>query len=97
MPTDILLNENFELQFAEGDFVFGESTYEHQRSLLLADKGEIKPFPKNGVGTRRYLEHEAPEELAREIRQEFFADGMNVHEIEISDTLDININADYGD
>lgn len=46
MPVDILLDENFELQFADGDFAFGESTYEHQKTLLLADKGEIKLFPK---------------------------------------------------
>ncbi|MFC3158992.1 hypothetical protein SAMN05443633_107150 [Chryseobacterium arachidis] len=97
MPIDILLNENFELQIAEGDFVSGESTYEHQRTLLLADKGEIKLFPKNGVGVRRYLEHEAPDELAREIRQEFYADGMTVNEIKIGEDLEINIDADYGD
>ncbi|WP_267402801.1 MULTISPECIES: hypothetical protein [unclassified Chryseobacterium] len=97
MPVDILLNENFELQFANGDFVFGESTYEHQRTLLLADKGEIKLFPKNGVGVRRYLEHDGSEELAREIRQEFYADGMTVNGIKIGEDLEINIDADYGD
>lgn len=97
MPVDILLDKNFELQFAEGDFAFGESTYEHQKALLLADKGEIKLFPKNGVGARRYLEHAAPDELAREIRHEFFADGMNVQKIKIDENLEIDIEADYGD
>ncbi|SHF31934.1 hypothetical protein [Chryseobacterium vrystaatense] len=97
MPTDILLDENFELQFSDGDFTVGESTYEQQKTLLFADKGEMKLFPKNGVGVRRYLEHEKPEDLAREIRQEFFADGMTVHHVKIDENLEIDIDADYGD
>lgn len=95
MPRDILLNENFDLQIANGDLVTGESTYQNQRILLVADKGEFKSEPKTGVGAKRYLESERPDEFAREIRQQFIGDGMKVEEIKIADNLEINIKANY--
>lgn len=95
MPQDILFNSDYSLKIENGDFVIGESTYQHQRNLLLADKGEYKESPTIGVGVRRYLESERPSELAREIRLEFIADGMDVNAINIDDNLEISIDASY--
>ncbi|WP_234111687.1 hypothetical protein [Chryseobacterium sp. R2A-55] len=95
MPNDIILDENFDLQIANGDLVVGESTYQHQRILIFAEKGEFKQYPKVGVGSKHYLESERPDNFAREIRQQFIADGMNVKQIKIGDNLELNIDSDY--
>jgi hypothetical protein len=95
MPNDILLDENFELQISSGDLSVGESTYQHQKILIFADKGQFKSSPKIGVGSRRYLETSKPDELAREIRLEFYGDGMDVKTLKIEDNLEIKIDAEY--
>lgn len=93
--TDFLLDDNLDLLIADGDFVIGESTAQHQKLLILADKGEFKDVPMRGVGARRYLEDHTPENLAREIRQEFAADGMTVNKIQIASDLTIQLDANY--
>lgn len=95
MPKDILLNSLFDLAIKAGDFDLGESTYQHQQLLILSDKGEWKENPKRGVGTKRFLESERPDNLAREIRQEFIADGMEVDKIRIGENLQISVEANY--
>lgn len=95
MPQDILLDENLDLKIENGDFSVGESTYQHQQCLILAEKGEFKQFPTAGVASKRYLENSDPSEYARAIRQEFIADGMDVKTIQIADDLQLTINAIY--
>lgn len=95
MPNDILLDENFFPIITNGDFTIGESTYQHQKMLLLADKGEFKANPTTGVGSRRYLESYKSDDYAREIRLEFMADGMSVNSLKIGDNLEITIDAQY--
>ncbi|MNT70746.1 hypothetical protein D3C72_2091630 [compost metagenome] len=48
-----------------------------------------------GVGARRYLEDNSPDNLAREIRQEFSIDGMTVNKIQIAPDLTIQVDANY--
>ncbi len=79
----IVLNENFSLQVKNGTLVLGDTTYQNQKILLLAEKGEFKYRPMRGVGTKRYLETAKPDDLAREIRTEFIADGMIINKIRI--------------
>lgn len=93
--TDFLLDDTFDLLIIDGDLVVGESTAQHQKILLLADKGEFKDAPMRGVGARRYLEDNTPDNLAREIRQEFSADGMTVNKIQITPDLIIQVDANY--
>lgn len=97
MPQDILLDEHLDLDFKNGDFIIGESTAQHQKTLILSEKGEFKEHPKRGVGARRFLEEHTPDNLAREIRQEFSADGMRVNGIQISENLEINLEAFYNE
>lgn len=97
MPKDILLNEDFDLQIKDGDFVVGESTAQHQKILILSDKGEYKEIPMRGVGSRRFLEDDTPEHLAREIREEFSTDGMVVNKIQITEDLTIQVDANYNE
>lgn len=95
MPKDILLTKDFDLQIVNGDFVVAESTYQHQACLLMAEKGEYKQYPTIGVASKRYLESERPDNYAREIRQEFSADGMQVNSINIAENLELTIDAKY--
>lgn len=97
MPKDILLDEHLDLDFKNGDFIIGESTAQHQKILILSEKGEFKEHPKRGVGSRRFLEDHTPDNLAREIRHEFHADGMSVKSIHISEQLELNIEAQYNE
>jgi hypothetical protein len=95
MPKDILLDDTLDLQIVNGDFVIGESTEQNQKMLILADKAEFKEYPMRGVGVLRYLEEETPDNLAREIRQEFTIDGMTVNQIKIANDLTIQVDANY--
>ena len=95
MPKDILLDENLDLLIVDGDFVVGESTAQHQKILMLADKGEFKESPMRGVGALRFLEEARPDNLLREIRQEFTIDGMLIEGIKIDSLSGIQIEANY--
>jgi hypothetical protein len=92
---DFLLDDNFDLLIVDGDLVVGDSTAQHQKILILADKGEFKDVPMRGVGALKYLEDHSPDNLAREIRQEFSADGMKVNKIQIAPDLNIQVDANY--
>lgn len=97
MPTDVLLNENLDLSIKDGDLDFGESTYQHQQLLLLMEKADLKEYPTTGVASKSFLESENPSSFAREIRQEFYSDGMDVRQIKIADNLELTIDAQYNE
>jgi hypothetical protein len=79
MRFDLLLDENFDLQIKDGDLVIGESTRQHQQSILILEKGENREFPSIGVGLNSWiLDDYAQGDLVRAIKQNFEADGMNV-------------------
>ena len=60
----------------------------------MLEKTELKFTPMRGVGTKRFLEDHTPDNLAREIRQEFSTDGMTVKSVKIREGI-INIDAAY--
>jgi hypothetical protein len=91
----IILNDDLTLKISNGSLVIGDTTYQNQKILLLAEKGEFKSRPMRGVGTKRFLESAQPDELAREIRTEFFADGMTVNSIKIPQNGQLSIDAVY--
>ncbi|SIT25656.1 hypothetical protein SAMN05421786_11549 [Chryseobacterium ureilyticum] len=95
MPFDLILDENFDIKIEDGDFVIGESTFQNQNLLILADKGQFKMDPTVGVGTRRFLESSKKDDLAREIRQEFIKDGMFIKSLSISPEMEIKVDAVY--
>ena len=92
--TDLLLDENNDLAWKDGDFVIGDSTLQNQSLLIMCNKTEFKENPMRCVGAQRYLEDHTPDDLAREIRQEFTIDGMKVSKIEVA-LPDIGVEADY--
>lgn len=91
---DFLLDENGDLAFENGDIKTGESDQQHQRLLLLFEKGSLKEFPATGVGVYSYLESESPSELLREVRSQYLADGMNVRNVAFEDGK-LKVDANY--
>jgi hypothetical protein len=91
---DILLDENLDLQIVDGDWVIGDSTKQNQQLLLQCQKGEIKQYPKTGVGINNYLLDEEEQSMLREIRSEFEGDGMLVNKLNYSDEK-LTIDAQY--
>lgn len=92
---DFVLTEDNDLLIENGDLVINETSYQHQKHLLLAEKGDYKQHPTIGVASKKYLERESPDEYARAIRQEFVADGMNVKTLKILENLELSIDAQY--
>ncbi|RMF03585.1 MAG: oxidase [Bacteroidetes bacterium] len=79
--SDLLLDENFDLLFKNGDLVIGESTNQHQELLLLTAKGEWRENPLRGVHLRNYLLDENAGQINSIIKREFEADGMTVQTV----------------
>lgn len=85
-----------DLDFSQGDLHVTESTRQHQRDLLMSDKGHIRDKAEAGVGAVNYLLDEDPEGLLRATRKEFTADGMKVRRVGYAEeTNDLNVEADY--
>lgn len=91
---DILLDEDGDLLIKNGDLAIGESTQQHERLLLLCQKGELKLHPLVGVGIRDYLNDENPQNLKTEIRRQFKADGLVIKDLK-ADAKGVNIKANY--
>ena len=94
MMRDILLTPDCELMIESGDFAVGDSTLQNQTLLLLAEKGEFKEHSSTCVGARQYIEDFQTDDLAREIDEQFYLDGMKVKGITI-ELPKIEIDADY--
>lgn len=90
----ILFDDNSDLLIVNKSMVIGEATGQNQKNLILTEKTELKFSPMRGVGAMRFLEDNTPDNLAREIRQEFAIDGMTVNSIKINNGI-INVDARY--
>jgi hypothetical protein len=91
---DILLDNNFDLFFEDGDLVFGSSDLQHQELLLITEKGTNKEFPTIGVGIATEINDESPESLKIRIKKEFERDGMRVQRVNVRNGI-FNIEAYY--
>jgi len=55
MRTDILLDDDFDLQEQGGEWLEGESDEQHVELLVMLQKGELKEFPFVGFGIETKL------------------------------------------
>ncbi len=81
---DIALNDDEDLDIQNGDFAATESTYQHQRQLILNNKGDFKQNPTIAVGAFTYFDDEHMQNLVRAVGIEFARDGMDVREVKIA-------------
>lgn len=87
---------NGDLDLTAGDLLVVESTRQHQRDLLLADKGHIRYKPQAGVGVVNFLLENEPTALMRTTRHEFTGDGMTVARVVCDKiTNELDIDAEY--
>lgn len=89
MPVDYLHIDD-DLLITNGDFVTGEAVLQHQQLLLRLKKGELRQYPKTGVGIDDFLLDDVPGDVYLEIRKQFEADGMNIRKLEIAFNETIN-------
>ena len=97
MPQDILLNSDYDLATANGDFRFGESTVQHQALIIGPEPGEFRQWPEATVGVQKFVDDDATGDLEGVIKEKFEADGMKVRTIKVFETGKIQLDADYGD
>lgn len=88
-------NNDCDLDFSAGDLQYTESTGQHQRDLILADKGHIRDSPECGVGSINYIQDEDREDYLRTVRKELSKDGQRVKSIYETETGQIIIDAEY--
>ncbi|CAA0254148.1 oxidase [Tenacibaculum maritimum] len=93
--TDFLLDDNEDLTIQNGDFAIGNATLQHQKHILVAQKGEYKEHPEIGVGIANALNDENPRRLLTQIRRNFEYDGMQVKSLELKQDGSIAIDAPY--
>lgn len=82
MPIDYL-HDSDDLKIADGDFAKGESTMQHQSLLVRLKKGELRQFPKTGVGIEDFLQDDNPGDVHVEIQKQLEADGMVIRDIQL--------------
>ena len=92
---DIALDTNEDATIVSGDFVQEESTAQHQRQLILNNKGDFKQNPTICVGVSEYTDDENFSSLIRAISVEFTRDGMDVKSITLSPAGIIKSDAFY--
>jgi hypothetical protein len=92
---DIALDEQEDVAISSGDFVFTESTAQHQRQLILNNKGDFKQNPTSCVGAFDYLHDEDYQALIRAMSIEFSKDGMDVKRVLIGANGVVNSDAFY--
>jgi hypothetical protein len=90
---DILLNDQYELMTENGDFVTGDNLLQQQALLLATGKGHWKENPFIGVDLVDWINNENPEEMKKEIKRQFKADGIKVNSIDYSNG-EFNIDAE---
>ena len=78
---DLRVDESGALQLQEGDFKLGKSTKQHQRHLLVSEKGAHKEVLELGVGLHSMLNDDSQQEILLEVRRQFERDGMKVEEL----------------
>jgi hypothetical protein len=93
---DILLDENYDLIIKDGDLLVAESTEQHQRCILMANKGQFKQVPDVGVGINEWLNKESNlEELSTLIAEEFEKDGMRIKSLKLESIESLRVEAYY--
>ncbi len=73
--------EQEDLLISGGDWKQGESTYQHQRQLILNGKGDYKANPTICVDASNYIDNEDKGAVKRAIAKEFMRDGMTVKDL----------------
>ena len=87
---DILLNNEYEVQVQNGDFLTGVSDNQHIALILATHAGEWKQYPLTGVGIDDVANDERFQYWENKIAAQLKADGLVVNLVRLSaDSLDV--------
>lgn len=90
--TDILFDNNFNLLFANGDFLTGASDEQHLALITIMALGHLKENPFLGIGINSNLGGSESPTVIRALSQQMYeADNYAVNSIVISGNLIENV------
>lgn len=92
--TDLKITSLGGVVIENGDLVLAESTLQHQKDLITAEKGWWKFNPTRGVGLTSWLNDTNARNLPGAIRTELERDGQQVENISVANGK-LTINAAY--
>jgi hypothetical protein len=75
--------------------VIGDTTFQNQEQIILAQPGTIKHAPLVGVGVADFLDDEVPDNLLRAVRTQLAADGQKVKSVGFDQTGQLVVDANY--
>lgn len=95
--TDLLLDDNMDLQIENNDLAIGKSDQQHMQLLLLIPKGGFKENTTATVGAQNYLESESTADFLREVRLRFSQDGCTLTQCGFDTNGNLQISGGYAD
>lgn len=91
---DILLNDDFDLDFENGDLKIGNSKNQSIEMLLISAQGEWKEHPEAGADIKKAQNGLIDQFLERNIRVQLEADNFTLDKLTI-DENGFQISGDY--
>lgn len=91
---DVLLDENKDLKFVNGDLVIGDVNQQNQELIVVSNKGDWKESPEIGVGINDYLNDENISGAISAIKNNLRYDGFKVNKVKLVNNK-IEIDAKY--
>jgi hypothetical protein len=92
---DIILDDDGDLLFTNGDFTVGYSDAMHQEHIIEANRGYYKESPLLGVYLFQYLKSAGLQaEIKRQIQINLEDDNYQVNKVNVSNTETMNIEID---
>ena len=91
---DLKISDTGGIVIQNGDLVLTESTVQHQKDLINAEKGWWKFNPTRGVGLNSWLNDTNARNLPGAIRSELERDGQEVENISVANGK-LTINSSY--
>ena len=92
IAKDILLADDFDLLFANGDFLSGASDEQHLALITIMDLGHLKENPFLGIGINAFLGGATPPNEIKAMSQQMYeADNYNVNSITVKGNMILNV------
>ncbi|GEM55236.1 hypothetical protein B0A58_07455 [Flavobacterium branchiophilum NBRC 15030 = ATCC 35035] len=92
--VDVILDHDQDIKIDNGDFVLGDSTYQHVELMFISTPGDWKEHIETGIAIERAAHGNVDRFLDRTIRVQLEADGFKTSNLQIS-PLGISINGNY--
>ncbi len=81
--NDFLLDDDFDLDFKNGDFSFGESAEQHVKLILTYSPGQLKAYLLTGAGIIKSKNGTITRFAKNNIRRQLISDGFKIKKLSI--------------